>query len=223
MPAASAGRQCRPHVVGAPLALDLQSRLAPPRPARSRLLARRDLLDSAARRALPRWLKLGYTAWFLVWVPVYWIDNGPANFLWLCDVANFVLLAAIWLESSLLISSQAVSVLLIQLAWIVDFGTRLVAGFHPIGGTEYMFESARPLFGRLLSLFHVFIPILLLYALWRLGARPPRLAPADLDLLAGAAAELLDRRAAGQPQLAVGAVWHASRPGCRRSPSWRSA
>jgi hypothetical protein len=127
------------------------------------------LLDLAARRALPRWLKLGYTAWFLVWVPVYWIDNGPANFLWLCDVANFVLLAAIWLESSLLFSSQAVSVLLIQIAWIVDVATRLVAGFHPIGGTEYMFESWRPLFSRLLSLFHVFIPILLIYALWRLG------------------------------------------------------
>lgn len=127
------------------------------------------MLDSTARRAFPRWLKLGYTAWFLVWVPAYWVDSGPANFLWLCDVANFVLLAALWLESSLLISSQAVSVLLIQFAWIIDFGTRLVAGFHPIGGTEYMFESWRPLFGRLLSLFHVFIPVLLIYALWRLG------------------------------------------------------
>lgn len=118
---------------------------------------------------LPHWLKLGYTVWFLVWLPVYWVDNGPANFLWLCDVANFVLLAAVWLESPLLFSSQAVSVLLIQIAWMIDAGCRLVAGFHPIGGTEYMFESARPLFGRLLSLFHVFIPILLLWALWRLG------------------------------------------------------
>lgn len=127
------------------------------------------MLDSEARGALPRWLKLGYTVWFLVWVPVYWMDNGPANFLWLCDVANFVLLAAIWLESPLLFSSQAVSVLLIQFAWILDVSTRLVAGFHPIGGTEYMFESWRPLFSRLLSLFHVFVPILLLYALWRLG------------------------------------------------------
>ena len=32
-----------------------------------------------------------------------------------------------------------------------------------------MFETARPLLGRLLSLFHVFVPILLLYAVWRLG------------------------------------------------------
>ena len=127
------------------------------------------MLDLTARRALPPWLKLGYTLWFLVWVPVYWVENGPANFLWLCDVANLVLLAALWLESSLLFSSQAVSVLLIQCVWMIDAGTRLLAGFHPIGGTEYMFEAARPLGGRLLSLFHVFVPILLLYALWRLG------------------------------------------------------
>ena len=127
------------------------------------------MLDLTGRNALPRWLKLGYTAWFVFWVPVYWIENGPANFLWLCDVANIVVLAAIWLESPLLFSSQTVSVLLIQLAWIVDVTIRLVAGFHPIGGTEYMFEAARPLLGRLLSLFHVFIPVLLLWALWRLG------------------------------------------------------
>jgi hypothetical protein len=127
------------------------------------------LFAHTARRVLPGWLRWGYTAWFLFWVPVYWIDNGPANFLWLCDVANFVLLAALWLESSLLFSSQAVSVLLIQFAWVVDVGTRLVAGFHPIGGTEYMFEASRPLLGRLLSLFHVFVPLLLLYAVWRLG------------------------------------------------------
>ena len=127
------------------------------------------MLDATARQAIPLWLKLAYSLWFLVWVPVYWVENGPTNFIWLCDVANFVVLAALWLESPLLFSSQAVSVLLIQLAWIVDVVTRMVAGFHPIGGTEYMFESARPLLGRLLSLFHVFIPVLLLWAVWRLG------------------------------------------------------
>ncbi len=127
------------------------------------------MLDLSARRALPLWLKLGYTAWFVFWVPVYWIDKGPANFLWVCDVANFVVLAAVWLESPLLFSSQAASVLVIQFAWIVDATTRLVAGFHPIGGTEYMFEATQPLLGRMMSLFHVFIPVLLLWVLWRLG------------------------------------------------------
>ena len=125
--------------------------------------------ETAVPGRIPLWVKLAYTAWFLFWVPAYWIENGPANFLWLCDIANFVVLAGLWRSSRLLLSSQAVGVLLIQLLWVIDVATRLVAGFHPIGGTEYMFESARPLLGRLLSLFHIFIPVLLVYALWRLG------------------------------------------------------
>ncbi len=123
----------------------------------------------ADRRPLPPAVKLAYMAWFLVWVPAYWIHNGPANFLWLCDVANILVAAALWLGSPLLFSSQAVSVLLIQLAWMVDVATRAVAGFHPIGGTEYMFDPATPTVVRVLSLFHVFMPVLLLWAVWRLG------------------------------------------------------
>ena len=64
---------------------------------------------------VPLWLKLAWTAWMVVWVPVYWWQHGPANFLWLCDVANFAITAALWLESPLLFSSQAVGVLVIQI------------------------------------------------------------------------------------------------------------
>ncbi len=38
-----------------------------------------------------------------------------------------------------------------------------------VGGTEYMFDPHLPLFIRLLSLFHVVTPPLLLWAIWRLG------------------------------------------------------
>ncbi len=118
---------------------------------------------------LPLWLKLAYTAWCALWIPVYWASAGPANFLWLCDVANFVVLAALWCESALLFASQAVGVLLIQLTWNLDFFVRLLAGFHPVGGTEYMFDPAEPALVKALSLFHAWIPPLLLWALWRLG------------------------------------------------------
>lgn len=121
------------------------------------------------RRGLPTWLKIVYTLWMAIWIPAYWFGPGPANFLWLCDIANFVILAAIWLESPLLFSSQAVSVLIIQAVWLTDFLTRLVFGFHPIGGTEYMFNAAEPLAMRSLSFFHVAVPVLLLWAIWRLG------------------------------------------------------
>lgn len=118
---------------------------------------------------VPRWLRLAYTAWFGIWVPVYAVQVGPANFLWLCDVGNFVLLIALWTGNRLLFSSQAVGVVLIQLLWVTDLAGRLLLGFHPIGGTEYMFDPVEPLPVRVLSLFHLWVPILLLWAVHRLG------------------------------------------------------
>jgi hypothetical protein len=121
------------------------------------------------RDRLPLWLKIAYTLFLVVWVPAYWHTYGWQNFLWICDLANFVVAAALWLESPLLVASQAVSVLVIQTLWMIDVLTRLVVGFHPIGGTEYMFDQAKPLEIRLLSLFHAFMPVLLLWLIWRLG------------------------------------------------------
>lgn len=121
---------------------------------------------------LPTWLKVAYTLWLAVWIPTYWVQYGPLNFLWLCDVANLILAAAIWLESPLLFASQATSVLVIQFTWIADFLAALTLGVHPIGGTEYMFDAAKPLPVRLLSLFHAVMPVLLLWGIRRLGYDP---------------------------------------------------
>lgn len=118
---------------------------------------------------IPSWLKVVYLGWMAAWVPLYWIHHGPANFLWLCDVANFFVAAALILESPLLFSSQAVGVLLIQFVWMIDFFGRIFTGRHWIGGTEYMFDAAEPLWLRGLSLFHLFVPVLLLWGIWRLG------------------------------------------------------
>lgn len=121
------------------------------------------------RNRIPLWLKVTYFLWMGAWVPIYWTHHGPANLLWLCDVANFFVAAALILESPLLFSSQAVGVLVIQIVWVVDFFGRLLSGRHWIGGTEYMFDTADPLWLRAMSLFHVFVPILLIWAIWRLG------------------------------------------------------
>ena len=118
---------------------------------------------------VPAWLKLAYAAWMVVWIPVYWVHNGPANFLWFCDLANFILGLGLWFESSLLVSSQAVGVLVVQILWICDVLGRLLLGRHLIGGTEYMFDPAEPFGVRLLSLFHVVMPGLLLWGIARLG------------------------------------------------------
>ncbi len=56
-----------------------------------------------------------------------------------------------------------------QTLYTVDLAGALLIGHHVIGGTEYMFDPDLPLTIRLLSLFHVVTPPLLLWAIWRLG------------------------------------------------------
>lgn len=119
---------------------------------------------------LPLALKLVVSLWMLAWVPIYWHTNGPANFLWLCDLANFLVFFGLWLESALLLSAQALGVLAIHLLWMLDFSSRLLVGAHLIGGTEYMFDPTQALVVRLFSAsFHVATVPLLLWVLWRLG------------------------------------------------------
>jgi hypothetical protein len=117
---------------------------------------------------IPLAVKLAYTAFVAVMVPVYWHDYGLQNFLYFCDVAVLLTLVGIWTESALLISMQAVGIVLPQLLWIADFASHIL-GIHLLGMTDYMFDPTLPLFLRGLSLFHGWLPILLLWLVWRLG------------------------------------------------------
>jgi len=120
-------------------------------------------------KRIPAWLKIAFTVWLLVWVPSYGSFYGPQNFLWLCDLCNFILLIALWAESRLLFSSQIVAVLIVDIMWSIGVAVRFFWGISLIGGTEYMFNPEVPRHIRLLSLFHVFTPPLLIYAISRLG------------------------------------------------------
>jgi hypothetical protein len=117
---------------------------------------------------IPLEVKLAFTVFMLVLVPFYWHAYGLTNFLYFCDVALFLTLAALWAESALLASIPAVGILVPQMLWVLDFGTGLF-GMHPIGMTEYMFKDSIPLFARGLSLFHGWLPFLLVWMVWRLG------------------------------------------------------
>lgn len=76
---------------------------------------------------------------------------------------------ALWTESSLLFSMEAVGLMVFQALFAVDLIGAMSSGRHWIGGTEYMFDPHLPIFIRLLSLFHLATPPLLLWALWRIG------------------------------------------------------
>jgi len=118
---------------------------------------------------VPLWLKIAWTVWLLVWAPLYWKQYGLQNFLFFCDIGNILIGLALWLESPLLFSWQACGLLVFQTLYMVDLAGALLSGRHLIGGTEYMFDPGIPLPFRVLSLFHIVTPPLLLWAIWRLG------------------------------------------------------
>ena len=107
--------------------------------------------------------------WFLIWLPAYWRTWGAANFLHLCDIAMILACVGVWSNSALLISSQAVSALLVGMVWALDAGSTFFLGRHLLGGTEYLFDTSYPLWVRLLTLFHAALPVLLLWALRQVG------------------------------------------------------
>jgi hypothetical protein len=124
---------------------------------------------SASMDLVPLPLKLGYTMFLCVLVPVYWVHWGPRNFLWFSDIAVLTTGVALWLESSVLASMMILAIGLPELAWNVDFFGRLLTGRHLFGLSNYMFDRGKPRFLRALSLFHVALPIVLLWLVHRLG------------------------------------------------------
>lgn len=119
-------------------------------------------------RRIPLWLKIAYTGFLAVMIPVYWINYGPTNFLYFCDVALLVTLVGVWREDALLVSMPAVGILIPQALWCLDFLFELFGGTLT-GMTGYMFDQNRSLFLRGLSLFHGWLPFLLAYLVYKLG------------------------------------------------------
>jgi hypothetical protein len=113
-----------------------------------------------------RWLSL---LWMVIWIPAYFRVWGWANLLHLCDVAVMLSFAGIWLANPLLLSSQAVNSLAAGFLWVLDVGSRLTTGRFLIGGTDYMWDARYPLWVRLLSTFHIGLPLVLLWTLRRVG------------------------------------------------------
>jgi len=136
---------------------------------------------------IPLWVKIAHTAFVLVLVPPYLRHYGAANFLWFSDIALLAMVPGLWLESPLIASMMAVGVLLLELTWNVDYFGRLASGRSLIGLADYMFDARLPRWLRALSLFHVALPVLLLWTVGRLGydprALPAQTALAELVLL----------------------------------------
>ena len=123
--------------------------------------------DSA--NPFPAWVRWSALIWLGVWLTIYLRFWGPTTFLFLCDIAVILTCIGLFTGNALLLSSQAVSSLVIDTAWALDIATKLIFDRHLIGGTDYFFDPNYPLWVRLFSLFHVVMPFLLIYGVRRTG------------------------------------------------------
>jgi hypothetical protein len=113
-----------------------------------------------------RWVAL---AWLVVWIPAYWHVWGWQNFLHLCDIAVILACLGILVGNRLLISSQMLATAVPSIIWSLDAGWRVFFHHNLIGGTEYLWDATVPLWVRMLSLFHIGLPILLVVLCARIG------------------------------------------------------
>ena len=113
---------------------------------------------------IPLWIKIGFSLYMAVLLPVYWYHYTPVNFLWFCDVALMMGLVGLWTEDPLVIGAAALSVVLCDVVWMVDFAVALATGQSPTGLAGYMIKPDH-LFLRALSLFHIWFPVLLVWLL----------------------------------------------------------
>ena len=102
---------------------------------------RKNETGAAARGNIPDWVRWLAILWLAVWFPVYWHAWGVANFLHLCDVAVILTCIGLWTGNALLLSSQAVSSVVIDALWTMDVAAWLLFRRHFIGGTEYLFDG----------------------------------------------------------------------------------
>lgn len=126
-------------------------------------------MDGTRKSRIPLSLKIAWTVFLLGWAPVYWKQYGAQNFLFYCDLGNVLIGVALWTESRLVFSWQAVGLLVFQTLYTIDLLGAFFFGAHAIGGTEYMFDRTIPMMVRLIGLYHLVVPPLLLWAVRRLG------------------------------------------------------
>ena len=120
---------------------------------------------------LPLWLKIAWTvltiATFSAYLRYY---SFPHSCLWFSSLALLLTCVGLWLEHPLLLSMQAVSVAFLELVYTIDFFVRLTTGVFLTGLSVYFFQAEdSPAWVRAFSLFHIPLPFVLLWLLWKLG------------------------------------------------------
>ncbi len=101
------------------------------------------------------------------YVPVYLAGYGLQNFLWLSSITLILGFLATILESRFLASMAAVGGLAFELLWAVDF--LFTVSSKLTGFTIYVFDPYLSIWLKVLALYHLALPPLLIWLFLRLG------------------------------------------------------
>lgn len=118
---------------------------------------------------LPTPIKITFTLFASLLVPIYIMWYGIYNLFWLSDISLIVTAVGLWFHTSLLMSILCVILLPLELMWNVGYFYQLITGPSIAGIADYMFDPTVPLWLRNLSLFHVALPIVWIWYLYRWG------------------------------------------------------
>ena len=136
----------------------------------TRLAALRRSLRLDQQANFPLWLKIVVTLFYAFISRGTWQQYSAFNFLWFSHIGFMGAVLALWLESRLLSSMMLLNTFVADgVGWTLDLLVALVSGRHPFGATAYMFDQRIPILIRLLSLFHVLVPVLLVWMVYKLG------------------------------------------------------
>jgi hypothetical protein len=136
---------------------------------------------------IPPAVKWAAGAWLALWLPLHLVAYPAWTLLWWCGHGSILAVLGLCLESRLVVSWQAVALLVPQALYVAEALARLATGARG-GGTSYLFDEAVPLHVRTLSLFHFVVPVLLVWAVRRLGYDRRAL---PLQMVAGTAVALV--------------------------------
>ena len=116
-----------------------------------------------------KWIFCVFMAFF---ISIYWVNFGPLNFLWFSDVTLILAFLATMFSSSFLASMAATGGFVFSIFWNIDFIFSLLGYFFGskfMGFNDYLFTPNLPAWLRVLTLYHVPLPFLFFWLVYRLG------------------------------------------------------
>lgn len=113
-------------------------------------------------------IKLKVILWAIILFLYSTINYGLVTNLWLCQFSLIITAVGLILNNPLLISISTISIFGIHLIWILDFLT-VIFNLPGIKVTSFIFDSSTSTSNRILQMYHIWHPIILLFLTLKYG------------------------------------------------------